>query len=364
MDDDELAWLEAVEAEAEAAALQRSSASGHGPAKTNTNNNNTTNNNNKNNEATRNTSKNSAGGSVGQNIGTGVGFNDFAGVDEEEFYDEEAEAEAEAEAARQQQRQQTRSSNTDGNHEDQGALDDESRTLDSVERQDGRRCEQCGSLSLDQRMLSTFDEAICTACKLDCPGFKTISKTNAKNDYLLSDDDLYNLKFLVSSNPRRMGWSMMKLYLTKQVEARSMERWGSKENLEEERNRRVLERAKKREQRARKAFEEAATEDTDDIFQRNISKLRGEVAGDKTAAATPSPSKTKKSKGFQLEDPRKTKRAKGTRKETTQQIKNFVPKNQTYHEHSFGPAVPVEPGSDMYVKTCTECQLEVQFESF
>ncbi|KAF0037623.1 hypothetical protein F2P81_010497 [Scophthalmus maximus] len=68
---------------------------------------------------------------------------------------------------------------------------------------------------------------------------KLISRTEAKQHYLLKDCDLDKreppLRFTLKKNPHNPRWGDMKLYLKLQVEKRCMEVWGSEEALEEAR---------------------------------------------------------------------------------------------------------------------------------
>lgn len=47
-----------------------------------------------------------------------------------------------------------------------------------------------------------------------------ISKSNAKQQYLVSDNDLLSLKWLERNNPQRASWTSMKLYLEREVQVR------------------------------------------------------------------------------------------------------------------------------------------------
>lgn len=68
--------------------------------------------------------------------------------------------------------------------------------------------------------------------------YKLITRTEAKNSYLLKDVDLDKreppLKYILKTNPHNSNWGEMRLYLEKQVYDRSMHIWGSEEKIEEE----------------------------------------------------------------------------------------------------------------------------------
>ncbi|XP_069633827.1 DNA repair protein complementing XP-A cells isoform X2 [Haliaeetus albicilla] len=65
---------------------------------------------------------------------------------------------------------------------------------------------------------------------------KLITRTEAKEEYLLKDCDLDKrepvLRFIVKKNPHNSRWGDMKLYLKLQVIKRSLEVWGSEESLQ------------------------------------------------------------------------------------------------------------------------------------
>lgn len=62
-----------------------------------------------------------------------------------------------------------------------------------------------------------------------------ITKTEAKQEYLLKDCDLDKrepvLKYIVRKNPHNSNWGEMKLYLHLQIEEKALEVWSSEENL-------------------------------------------------------------------------------------------------------------------------------------
>jgi DNA-repair protein complementing XP-A cells len=73
-----------------------------------------------------------------------------------------------------------------------------------------------------------------------------ITKTEAKQEYLLKDCDLDKrepaLKYIVRKNPHNANWGEMKLYLHLQIEQRALEVWGSEENLLKEKEMRDVKR--------------------------------------------------------------------------------------------------------------------------
>ncbi|XP_048639070.1 DNA repair protein complementing XP-A cells [Marmota marmota marmota] len=98
-------------------------------------------------------------------------------------------------------------------------------------------CEECGKEFMDSYLMKHFDLATCDNCRDADEKHKLITKTEAKQEYLLKDCDLEKrepaLKFIVKKNPHHSQWGDMKLYLKLQIVKRSLEVWGSQEALEE-----------------------------------------------------------------------------------------------------------------------------------
>lgn len=103
-------------------------------------------------------------------------------------------------------------------------------------------CEECDKEFMESYLNDKFSKVVCDTCK-DIDGkHRLITKTDAKERYLLKDADLDKrdplLKFILKKNPHNMKWGEMKLFLESQVAERALEIWGSDEKLEEERERR------------------------------------------------------------------------------------------------------------------------------
>lgn len=82
-----------------------------------------------------------------------------------------------------------------------------------------------------------------------------ITRTEAKNEYLLKDCDLDQreppLRFIAKKNPNPLARSDMKLYLHIQVEERALEVWGTEEILIAEKEKRTV----KRKERQKKDYD-------------------------------------------------------------------------------------------------------------
>ncbi|XP_056002612.1 DNA repair protein complementing XP-A cells homolog [Ostrea edulis] len=121
-------------------------------------------------------------------------------------------------------------------------------------------CEDCGKEFLDSWLLTTYNVNVCDVCKEDTDKHLLVTKTEAKDRYLLKDSDLEirdpPLKFIIRKNPRNPRWGDMKLYYEPQVYDRAMEVWGSEEGLEKAHD----ERSDKREKVKRKKFDKKVKE--------------------------------------------------------------------------------------------------------
>ncbi|KAH9520159.1 hypothetical protein Btru_060145 [Bulinus truncatus] len=120
-------------------------------------------------------------------------------------------------------------------------------------------CEECNKEFLDSYLLSKFDHPVCDSCR-DEEKQSLITKTDAKNNYLLKDEDFDKreppLKYIVRKNPHNPKWGDMKLYLLSQVWKRVLEVWGSEENLESAREERSTNREKAKQKKFNKKLKE------------------------------------------------------------------------------------------------------------
>ncbi|KAM8792604.1 DNA repair protein complementing XP-A cells [Eudromia elegans] len=167
-------------------------------------------------------------------------------------------------------------------------------------------CEDCGKEFMDSYLMQHFDWATCDNCRDAEDKHKLITRTEAKEEYLLKDCDLDKrepvLKYILKKNPHNSRWGDMKLYLKLQVIKRSLEVWGSEESLQEARELRRDNREKMKQKK----------------FDKKVKELRRAV------------------------------RSSLWKKETS------------IHEHDYGPEENIE--EDMYKKTCTICGHELTYE--
>lgn len=97
-------------------------------------------------------------------------------------------------------------------------------------------CIECNEEFIESYLCTNFNYSVCDKCKNTDEKHVLITRTEAKNEFLLKDCDLDKreptLKFISRKNPHNNRYAEMKLYLLLQVEKRAMEVWGDKEEIE------------------------------------------------------------------------------------------------------------------------------------
>ena len=129
------------------------------------------------------------------------------------------------------------------------------------ERARASRCVDCGEADGQPRFFEAFGISVCFDCQRACKGqggkYQVITKSKAKDEYLLTDrqlDQQYGgLGCLVQPNPHDSRFGDMKLYLRAQAEELALQVWGSDEGLFDEKERRAEERQRKAAARKRKS---------------------------------------------------------------------------------------------------------------
>ncbi|XP_054897199.1 DNA repair protein complementing XP-A cells [Poeciliopsis prolifica] len=169
-------------------------------------------------------------------------------------------------------------------------------------------CDDCQKPFMDSFLSNSFDLSVCDKCRDNEEKHKLISRTEAKQRYLLKDVDLDKreppLRFILKKNPHNPRWGDMKLYLLLQVEKRCLEVWGSEEALEE----------------ARETREENKEVQKQKRFNKKVRELRRAVRS------------------------------------------STWTKNTSAHQHEYGPEEVVDPEEDLYKKTCATCGHELTYE--
>ncbi|KAI9205494.1 XPA protein C-terminus-domain-containing protein [Polychytrium aggregatum] len=111
------------------------------------------------------------------------------------------------------------------------------------------QCCECQSYDIHFDYLRHFGVSVCKKCK-DTELFSLLTKTECKEDYLLTDCELKDrakVRVWERPNPHKSTWAPMQLFLRKQVEAFAWEKWGSSDALDQEFERRDREKREKAE---------------------------------------------------------------------------------------------------------------------
>ncbi|KAI4168644.1 MAG: hypothetical protein LQ343_006225 [Gyalolechia ehrenbergii] len=145
----------------------------------------------------------------------------------------------------------------------------------SVLKKEGNKvCRECGSLEIDWKWEEIFGCAICSSCKEKLPEkYSLLTKTEAREDYLLTDPELKDeelLPHLERPNPHKSTWNNMMLFLRYQVEEYAFgKKWGSAEALDEEFNRREKEKKKRKEDKFKSKLQELKKKTRVDAYRRS-----------------------------------------------------------------------------------------------
>ena len=137
-----------------------------------------------------------------------------------------------------------------------------------------KKCRECGSLEIDWQWEELLHCCVCHTCQSKFPEkYSLLTKTEAKEDYLLTDPELRDetlLPHIEKPNPHKSTWNNMMLYLRFQVEdyAFSEAKWGSAEALDEEFERRKEEGKERKEKKFRSKLNELKKRTRVDAYKR------------------------------------------------------------------------------------------------
>ena len=191
--------------------------------------------------------------------------------------------------------------------------------LSALDR-NSKKCRECGSLEIDWSWDELLHTQVCNTCKEKFPDkYSLLTKTEAKEDYLLTDPELKDealLPRLEKPNPHKSNWHPMNLYLRYQIEeyAFSDQKWGSPEALDEEFERRLKETKERKEKKFKNKLQELKKRTRVDAYKRGRAGGGGEF-GDVIGNGR--------------------------------------------HEHEWGRSVE-DPETGMMKKSCVECGMEVE----
>ncbi|EDV21010.1 expressed hypothetical protein [Trichoplax adhaerens] len=171
------------------------------------------------------------------------------------------------------------------------------------------KCMKCQKNFGVSYLYNNFEYKICDNCRDTDGEHSLITRTEAKQKYLLKDCDLDMrepiLKYISKKNPHNPRWGLMKLYLLCQIEERCYQIWGDEQGLQDE----LIKRAANQEQSRQKKFD------------KRIQALR---------------------KAFRS---------------------STWTKNLSRHEHRFAEGQEIyDEKENVWVKSCIECDYRVSFE--
>lgn len=99
------------------------------------------------------------------------------------------------------------------------------------------KCDECLSVApVDLDFYEKFGVLVCFSCKESNLLYELITKTQARNEYLLTDEELADSSLIPSfsrKNPHNPRWADMKLYLRLQIRNFSINKYGSEEAIKE-----------------------------------------------------------------------------------------------------------------------------------
>ncbi|KAG9234599.1 XPA protein C-terminus-domain-containing protein [Amylocarpus encephaloides] len=183
------------------------------------------------------------------------------------------------------------------------------------------KCRECKGMEIDWVWLEVFGVAVCGKCKDKWPErYSLLTKTEAKDDYLLTDSELKDpdlLPHLNKPNPHKSHWHDMMLFLRFQVEtyAFSPKKWGSAEALDAEFEKRENDKKVRKEAKFKSKLKELKKKTRTEAYRRQVQKGGGRAEfGDRVGNGK--------------------------------------------HEHEWGQVVVDGEGNS--VKSCLECGMEVE----
>lgn len=119
--------------------------------------------------------------------------------------------------------------------------------------QSEKACEKCGSPAFDEKIAGVYGVYVCDLCIKAHPQlYSLITKTAAMKEFLLTAeelDDRDRLPHMERPNPHKSSWHNMQLFLRKQVTHFAVEKHGSLEQLELNREEWVKSKVKRKEKR-------------------------------------------------------------------------------------------------------------------
>jgi DNA-repair protein complementing XP-A cells len=185
-------------------------------------------------------------------------------------------------------------------------------------------CERCNAdtIMLDPKYFESLNVSVCSACIRAVPEeYSLLTKTEAKQDYILTDSELSTLPSITRPNPHKNTWSKMYLYMRRHLEVYAFEKWKGEEGLDAALDKR----------------DEKRKDLMNKKFRRRLNELR-----------------RKTYTGLQLN---------GSFNRIPAPISTSKHRDQP-HQHDFDKPFPDDPSNpDRLRKTCLACGFSVIFES-
>ncbi|KAJ7293259.1 thioesterase-like superfamily-domain-containing protein [Mycena rebaudengoi] len=132
------------------------------------------------------------------------------------------------------------------------------------------KCRECQSISIDHDYKKVFGCLVCKTCQHAMPEkYSLLTKTECKQDYLLTDPELRDeelLPHMLKANPHASTFANMMLYVRYQVEEFAWKKWGSPEAMDADYERRTAEKSKKKNQEVEQVWQRRKDEEHKHVF--------------------------------------------------------------------------------------------------
>ncbi|KAJ7462707.1 thioesterase-like superfamily-domain-containing protein [Mycena galericulata] len=150
------------------------------------------------------------------------------------------------------------------------------------------KCRECQSMSIDYNYKKTFGCLVCKTCQNEKPEkYSLLTKTECKQDYLLTDPELRDeelLPHMLKANPHKSTFANMMLYVRYQVEEFAWKKWGSPEALDAEYERRTAEKSKKKNRKFEEGLRDLRRRTKESVWQRKKDEEHTHVFGPVSAS--------------------------------------------------------------------------------
>jgi len=150
------------------------------------------------------------------------------------------------------------------------------------------KCRECQSISIDHNYRKTFGCLVCKTCQNEKPEkYSLLTKTECKQDYLLTDPELRDeelLPHMLKANPHKSTFANMMLYVRYQVEEFAWKKWGSPEALDAEYERRTADKSKKKNRKFEEGLRDLRRRTKESVWQRKKDEEHKHVFGPVSAS--------------------------------------------------------------------------------